>query len=54
MTPNPGSDDAIRAGCTCPVLDNAHGRGSMYGTKDAPVFIYAADCPLHTRKEGVP
>ena len=26
-TPNPGSDAAIEAGCTCPVLDNGHGKG---------------------------
>ena len=24
MNMNPGSDDAIKAGCTCPVLDNNH------------------------------
>lgn len=30
-TPNPGSDEAIAAGCRCPVLDNAHGRGWMGG-----------------------
>lgn len=23
----PGSDAAIAAGCTCPILDNAYGRG---------------------------
>jgi hypothetical protein len=27
--PNPGSDDAIDAGCTCPVLDNGHGKGHL-------------------------
>lgn len=42
--PNPGSDDAIEMGCTCPILDNGHGRGSYYG-KD--VFIYADGCPVH-------
>lgn len=25
--PNPGSDEAIDRGCTCPILDNAHGAG---------------------------
>lgn len=24
---NPGSPEAIAAGCTCPVLDNHHGAG---------------------------
>lgn len=26
---NPGSDDALKDGCVCPVLDNAHGKGYM-------------------------
>ena len=29
---NPGSDEAIAAGCTCPVIDNGHGRGYMGGS----------------------
>lgn len=39
-TPNPGSDAAHAAGCSCPVLDNGHGRG------DGPFWI-DMDCPLH-------
>lgn len=39
--PNPGSDEALDKGCTCPVLDNGHGRG-----RDGH-FIMMADCPLH-------
>ena len=27
--PNPGSDEALAAGCECAVLDNAHGKGWM-------------------------
>jgi len=49
--PNPGSDEAIKQGCVCPVLDNAHGRGWMGGVKDPDtggvVFVYRVDCPLH-------
>lgn len=41
---NPGSTEAIDAGCTCPVLDNAHGRG-YYGNPNA--FIYTDSCPVH-------
>ena len=41
---NPGSYEAIEEGCTCPVLDNNHGRGYM-GMED--VFVYNADCPMH-------
>jgi hypothetical protein len=44
-TPPPGSDAAIAKGCTCPVLDNAHGKGYMGipGT-----YVYGGACPLHT------
>jgi hypothetical protein len=42
--PNPGSDEAIEQGCTCPIIDNGHGRGSYYG-KDT--FIVTKGCPLH-------
>lgn len=43
--PNPGSDEAIELGCTCPVLDNGHGHGA-YGQTD--LFWNNGDCPLHT------
>jgi len=52
MNMNPGSDDSIKAGCTCPVLDNNHGRGN------GP-FWHSEDCPIHgselvdnTNKQG--
>jgi hypothetical protein len=38
--PNPGSDEAIAAGCTCPVLDNSHDRGK------GP-FTLTEGCPIH-------
>lgn len=48
---NPGSREAINAGCTCPVLDNGHGRGYMGGVNDpetgSPIFVYSVACPLH-------
>lgn len=43
-TPNPGSDEAIKQGCICPVIDNAHGKGYM--GKEG-VFVFTGDCPLH-------
>ena len=46
--PKPGSEEAIKQGCTCPVLDNGHGTGYM-GQKD--VFIYNGDCPVHSIDE---
>lgn len=47
---NPGSDEAVKAGCKCPVLDNAHGKGYMGGVKDDEgdtVFVLNLDCELH-------
>lgn len=45
MKPNPGSDEAIKAGCLCPVIDNHYGRGA-YG--DGKAFWYTENCPIHT------
>lgn len=41
--PNPGSDEAIAKGCTCPVLDNNH------GNKDGDAFWIDLKCPIHGR-----
>lgn len=49
MTPKPGSDEAIKQGCTCAVMDNAHGAG-IPGTEHldgGPYFWYDESCPLH-------
>lgn len=53
--PNPGSSDAIAKGCTCPVMDNGHGRGYMGGVKDKDgntLFVYSASCPVHKVEGG--
>lgn len=51
IAPNPGSDDAVAKGCSCPILDNAHGRGWMGGVKDKEtgetIFVYTVGCPVH-------
>ena len=47
---NPGSDEAIASGCTCPVMDNGHGRGYLGGVTDEQgqtVFVIVVDCPIH-------
>ncbi len=43
--PNPGSAEAIKAGCSCPILDNRHGKGA-YDGKDGQFWINEG-CPLH-------
>lgn len=46
----PGSDEAIEQGCTCPVMDNAHGKGFSLPHGDGTTstnFWVSADCPLH-------
>lgn len=47
--PNPGSKEAIKAGCICPVLDNAQGKGTLAwgGMTESPNFWITAGCPLH-------
>ena len=46
----PGSDIALEHGCTCAVLDNAHGLGAYGGAKDENgqvLYWMNLDCPLH-------
>lgn len=47
--PTPGSNDAVKSGCKCPVMDNAHGKGSGYvtGINKEPTFWIERACPLH-------
>lgn len=45
--PNPGSPEAIAAGCLCPVIDNHHGKGIPVGKDRSPLFWHSANCPLH-------
>lgn len=49
-TPNPGSDEAIEQGCTCPVYDNARGKG-IGGNGEKHGWWITAGCPLHGKKE---
>jgi len=50
-TPAPGSDEAAKLGCTCPVLDNGHGRGY----KGMPgIYVYNAACPVHAAQIAEP
>ena len=42
---NPGSDEALKAGCECPVFDNGHGQGA-FPYPDGCFWINQ-NCPLH-------
>jgi len=42
--PNPGSDEAIELGCTCPVLDNGHGDEELGKTRG---FWISGNCEIH-------
>lgn len=44
--PLPGSNEAIAAGCKCPVIDNNHGAGA-YEVDGKPVYWMSEDCPIH-------
>lgn len=46
-TPNPGSDEAVSLGCTCPIGDNARGRGAWGSSGEDAVFWQDENCPLH-------
>lgn len=46
MIETPGSPGAILKGCTCPTLDNAHGKGVNFGDTE-PLFWIDGLCPLH-------
>jgi hypothetical protein len=59
MKPNPGSDDAIKGGCKCPVYDNARGRGAWGSSGKDAIFWIATNCPMHGKarrgeKKSVP
>jgi len=50
--PNPGSDAALKQGCTCPVLDN--GRGIGFVVDGERQFWVNGDCPLHSLQAPTP
>ena len=50
----PGSEEAVKDGCKCPVMDNNHGKGANWCTPEGldplynePVFWMTEDCPIH-------
>ena len=45
--PNPGSQEAIEQGCTCPVIDNHYGEGAYNDENGKPLFWMNCECPVH-------
>ena len=55
MNNNPGSPEAVKAGCMCPVLDNGHGKGNGYADSNGnPLFWFDERCPIHGKAVRVP
>ena len=48
--PNPGSPEAVEAGCLCPVIDNHYGAGMPYPS--GPAFWINSECPLHNKRSS--
>lgn len=44
--PYPGSDQALKQGCKCPVIDNGHGAGYL-GDGHKFGWVVSGDCPMH-------
>ena len=54
LKPNPGSEEARKAGCSCPVMDNGYGKGYMGGVKDEDgntIFVVNLSCKIHGKAE---
>ena len=49
----PGSKEALQKGCTCPVMDNGHGKGLYFDKNGVPVFWFNLDCPIHGNAEKI-
>ena len=47
--PNPGSPEAVEAGCLCPTMDNHNGKGFQMGEENGVMFWMVRSCPLHGR-----
>lgn len=44
---NPGSDEAVKQVCTCPVEDNRHGAGAATIERCERMYWVNGNCPLH-------
>lgn len=42
----PGSHNAVKAGCTCPIIDNHYGKGRR---EDYNEYLINSTCQLHSQ-----
>jgi hypothetical protein len=50
---SPGSPDAIKAGCICPIEENNNGQGAYKKANGRPVFWFSRNCPLHGKAQEI-
>lgn len=50
--PTPGSVEAAKQGCVCPIIDNCYGKG-VGGNGEQYGWWVTAECPLHGVKERI-
>ena len=50
---NPGSKEAVSAGCICPEMENRRGAGAYLRSDETIAFWVNQDCPLHGEMEDV-
>jgi hypothetical protein len=49
----PGTTEAIRIGCKCPVGKNNAGAGAYINPEGNPVFWFNKDCPIHGAAKSI-
>ena len=47
MQDQPGSQEAVQRGCTCPAAENNFGRGRSKNGVIQPAFAADPECPIH-------
>lgn len=48
---NPGSKEAVKKGCCCPIMDNRQGLGIYEDKKGNRIFVINMECKIHGKKE---
>jgi hypothetical protein len=49
----PGSKEAIKCGCCCPVEKNNAGAGAFLKENGIPVFWFDRNCPIHGKADEI-